>query len=86
MHNNHLDGLDYSAILSRSLSFGPSVSSHVVRVGILDDHILEKNVEKFTSTLSTDNYIPRLRLGVQLATVNITDNESEFALLNASYH
>ena len=85
MHRNHLDDLDYLAILNQPLTFDPSVRSQVVRVEILDDLILEKNVESFTTTLTTDNIIPRLRLGVQLATVSITDNESEFALLNGCY-
>ena len=52
------------------------MSSHVVRVEILDDVRFEKDVENFTATLSADNIIPRLRLVVQMATVNITDNES----------
>ena len=51
--------------------------SQVVRIEILDDITFEKDVENFTTTLSTDNIIPRLHLGAQLATVNITDNESE---------
>lgn len=59
--------------------------SHIVHVEILDDVILEKNVESFTATLSADNVTPRLHLGVRLAIVNITDNESEFVLLNAYY-
>ncbi len=80
MHNNHLDGLDYLAILNQPLMFGPSVRSHVVRVEIRDDVRFENNVENFTAILSTDNVFPRLHLGVQLATVNITDNESESAL------
>jgi hypothetical protein len=60
------------------------VRSHIVRVEILDDVRFEKNVDKFAATLSTDNIciIPRLHLGVQLATVNIRDNESESVLLN----
>ena len=53
------------------------MSSHVVRIGILDDVRFEKDVENFTATLSADSVIPRLHLGVQMATVNITDNESE---------
>ena len=73
----HLDGLDYLAIPNQPLTFDPSVRSHVVHVEILDDVRFEKDVENFTATLSTDNVIPRFHLGVQLATVNITDNESE---------
>ena len=57
--------------------FGPSVRSQVVRIEILDDVRFEKDVENFTATLSADNVTPRLHFGVQLATVNITDNESE---------
>ena len=65
------------AILNQQLTFGPSVSSHTVHVGILDDDSFEENVENFTATLSTNNAIPGLHLGAQLATVNITDNDSE---------
>jgi hypothetical protein len=77
-----LDGLDYLAVLNQLLTFGPSVRSHIVRVEILDDVRFEKNVDKFTATLSTDNIIPRLHLGVQLATVNINDNDSESVLFH----
>ena len=71
------------AILNQQLTFGPSVISHTVHVRILDDDRFEKNIENFTATLSTTNNIPRLHLGAQLATVNITDNESESVLLHA---
>ena len=73
--NTHVGGLDYVAILNQRLTFGPSVSSHTVHVPILDDDSLEENVENFTATLSTNT--PTLQLGDQLATVNISDNESE---------
>lgn len=82
MHSNHLDGLDYLAILQRPLTFGPSVRSRVILIEILDDVRFEKDVENFTATLSTDNVIPRFHLGVQIATVNITDNESESLLFH----
>ena len=73
--NTHVGGLDYIAILNQRLTFGPSVSSHTVHVQILDDDSLEENIENFTATLSTNT--PTLQLGDQLATVNISDNESE---------
>ena len=73
--NTHVGGLDYVAILNQRLTFGPSVSSHTVDVQILDDDSLEENIENFTATLSTNT--PTLQLGDQLATVNISDNESK---------
>ena len=72
---NIIGGLDYVAILNQQLTFDASMSSHTVHVGIVDDDSFEENVEYFTATLSTN--IPRLQLGVQLATVNIADNESK---------
>ena len=71
--------MDYLAILNWPLTFGPNLRSHVVHVEILsfDDDRFEKNVENFIAALSTNNVISRLHIGVQLATVNITDNESE---------
>ena len=73
--NTHVGGLDYIAVLNWRLTFGPSVSSHTVHVRIFDDDSFEKNIENFTATLSTN--IPTLQFGDQLATVNISDNESE---------
>ena len=69
--------MDYLAILNRPLTFGPNLRSHIVDVEILDDDRFENNVENFIAALSTNNVISRLHIGVQLATVNITDNESE---------
>ena len=77
MINRYADDLDYVSILNHQLTFGPSVSSQTVRIEIIDDNSFEENVENFTVTLSTNNATPRLLLGAQLATVNITDNESE---------
>ena len=57
------------------------MSSQTVRIEIIDDDSFEENVENFIITLSGNNAIPRLYLSDQLATVNITDNESEFTLL-----
>ena len=57
------------------------MSSQTVRIEIIDDESFEENVENFTITLSGNNAIPRLLLSDQLATVNITDNESEYTLL-----
>ena len=74
--------MDYVAILNHHLTFGPSVSSQTVRIEIIDDDSFEENVENFTITLSTNNTTPRLLLGAQLATVSITDNESESTLLH----
>ena len=62
-------------MLNQQLTFGPSVRSHIVYVGILDDNFFEANIEKFTCTLSTN--VPRLQLGAQSAIVNITDNDSK---------
>ena len=73
--NTHVGGLDYVDVLNQQLTFGPSVSSHTVHVQILDDDSLEEDIESFTATLSTN--IPTLQCGDQLATVNISDNESE---------
>ena len=69
--------MDYLAILNRPLIFGPNLRSHIVPVEILDDDRFENNVKNFIATLSTNNVISRLHIGVQLAAVNITDNESE---------
>ena len=74
--NVHVGGLDYVAILNQQLTFGPSVRSHTVYIQILDDDSFEKNTENFTVTLST-NIAPRFHLGDHLATLNISDNESE---------
>ena len=81
MFNRYAEGLDYVSILNHQLTFGPSVSSQTVCIEIIDDNSFEENVENFTITLSGNNAIPRLHLSDQLATVNITDNESEFTLL-----
>ena len=67
--------MDYVDVLNEQLTFGPSVSSHTVHVQILDDHSLEEDIENFTATPSTN--IPTLHCGDQLATVNISDSESE---------
>ena len=58
------------------------MSSHIVHIGIFDDVRFEEDIENFTATLSTDNIIPRLHLDVQLATVDITDNESESVIFH----
>ena len=73
--HNHIGGLDYAAVLNQQLTFSPSVRSHIVHVGILDDDFLEKDIENFTCTLSVD--VPRLQLVTQSAIVNIADNDSK---------
>ena len=68
-------GVDFDSPNIVGLTFGPSVSSRVVPVGIIDDVFFEEDIESFSAVLSTS--VQRLLLNTKSVVVNITDTDSE---------
>ena len=75
MLHNPTGGLDFSAIVDQQVIFGPSRSSHIIPIEIIDDDGFEEETESFFAILSTD--VPRLQLTTESAIVNITDTDSK---------
>ena len=67
--------MDFDSPNIVGLTFGPSVSSRVVPVGIIDDVFFEEEIESFSANLST--FEQRLLLNTKSVVVNITDTDSE---------
>ena len=67
--------MDFDSPNIVGLTFGPSVSSRVVPVGIIDDVFFEEDIESFSAVLSTS--VQRLLLNTKSVVVNITDTDSE---------
>ena len=71
------DGSDYTAV-SSPLTFPATTSTddvmRCINVSITDDSVFEES-ETFTVTVTTTN--PRVSLGNDYTTVNITDNEGQ---------
>ena len=66
-------GSDFVGIAGLQLIFGPSVSSRLVQVDIMDDNVLEELIENFTAILTSS--VPRLALLPDVAMVDILDDD-----------
>ena len=71
----HTDGMDYTAV-SENLIFSAAVSTQMVTIPILNDHIVEHS-EMFTLALTSTD--PAVILNPSSSSVTIEDVDSEYA-------
>ena len=73
--------MEFVSVSNHQLTFSPNVSSHVVLIEIIDNHIYEDEMKNFTVCLSTHDVSVHL---VNASTiVNIIDDDSK--LVYSSY-